>query len=93
MEFPAKQLLMLLDLVRGKKEWGPEVFDAAMEVLSYVYHNFINKAPVPIGEINDFDPESAIESLLNEEAKGISPTIWISLGIWILQKVIERMVK
>jgi hypothetical protein len=93
MEFPAQQLLILLELVRGKRDWGPEVFDAAMDVLKYAYHNFINKTPVPIVSLNDFDAESAIESLLNEEAKGISPTIWISLGIWILQKVIERMAK
>lgn len=93
MEFPAQQLLMLLELVRGKREWGPEVFDAAMEVLKYVYHTFINKSPVPVGDINDFDPEMALESILNEQAKGVTPAIWISLGIWILQKVIERMTK
>jgi hypothetical protein len=92
MEFPAKQLLVLLELVRGKRDWSPEVFDAAMEVLKYAYHTFINKEPVPIG-LEGFDAESAIESLLNEEAKGVSPSIWISLGIWILQKVIERMAK
>ena len=93
MDFPSKDLMHLLDMVRGNHVWDNDCFDSALNVIRYVYHQFISKGETVVGDI-DFNPEQAIESLLNtQEAKGFGTAIWLNLAFWLATKIIERMAK
>ena len=91
MDFPSKDLMHLLNMIRGKHNWDNDCFDAALNVIRYIYHQFISKGEHVVGDAN-FNPEEAIESLLaSEQAKGFGAAIWLNLGLWLITKLLDRM--
>jgi hypothetical protein len=96
MDFPYSQLALLLQVITGKASWDGAAFDAALEVIKFAYHNFIDNKPKIIGDesVSDFDAEATIKELIaSKDAKGVTPAIWISLALWLANKIIERMSK
>jgi hypothetical protein len=93
MEFPSKQLALILDCIRGKAEWNLDAFNAALDIVRYALNTFTSKDITPIGH-EDFDPETAVSTILGEhESKGVTPAIWLQLGFWLLTKILERYAK
>jgi hypothetical protein len=64
--FPASELGLLLEFVRGKVELNAEVFEAAISVLSYFGKMFLikNVATYTPDQSSDDDVAGAIENIL-----------------------------
>lgn len=97
MELPTQALLILLQVVRGKKDWDDEAFEACIDILRYAYHSFVKfKLAGDAPEMGDFNPEEAIASILKEEAqevKSLAPGVWISLALWVGKMLVEKWMK
>lgn len=96
MQFPSASLLVLLKFARGQMELTPEVFDAGIEVLKYIYSVVVSKLDVKTASAPDQDVDKLIEEVLEydkAEAKGFTPTVWITIGLWILEKVLTKVLK
>ena len=93
MEFPTKALLTLLKFVRNQGEINEEVFNAALEVLQYAYTIFVNK--VWGDEPSKVSIEEALETAIDEHqgAKSFTPSIWITIGIWVIEQIIKKVIK
>jgi hypothetical protein len=94
MEFPKRALIVLLKYARNPGELNEEVFDASIDVLKYVWHIVSSKmVGVDVAE-EQLDIETALETAINEEeAKGLTPGIWITIGLWVVEKIIQKFLK
>ncbi len=94
MSFPTKALTVLLQFARGKVEFGPDVVDAGIEVLKYVYYLVVEKLDVKSAS-EPLAIEDALEAAISEGegAVGITPSVWITIGLWVLEKVLTRILK
>ena len=94
MNFPKQSLLVLLQFARGSKQLDQEVFDAALEVLRYVWFIVTSKTASDNLPSEQLDAVSALETVLAEsEAKSFMPSVWITIGLWIAEKIIEKFLK
>lgn len=96
MQFPSASLLVLLKFARGQVELTPEVFDAGLEVLKYIYTVVASKLDVKTATAPDQDVDKLLEEVLEydkAEPKGFTPTIWVTIGLWILEKVLTKVLK
>jgi hypothetical protein len=96
MQFPSASLLVLLKFARGQTELTPEVFDAGLEVLKYIYSVVVSKLDVKTASAPNGNVTELLEEVLDyekSEAKGFSPTIWITIGLWVLEKVLTKVLK
>jgi hypothetical protein len=93
MSFPTKSLLVLLDFARGKVEFNSDVFDAAIEVLKYIYDEV--KVRVS-GAHPHMTAEKALEEILAKSAGEADPVqmgpgLWITIGVFILEVVLKKV--
>lgn len=95
MNLPKEALLVLLNYARKGGDLNQEVFDAALEVLKYVWHICTSVvSSVESHEAKDMDIVSALEEVLNEsEAKAFTPGIWITIGLWVVEKILKQVLK
>lgn len=96
MQFPSNSLFLLLKFARGQVELTPEVFDAGIEVLKYIYTIVVSKLDVKTAAAPDQDVALLLEDVLDankEEAKGFAPTVWITIGLWVLEKILTKVLK
>lgn len=94
MDFPTKSLLVLLKFVRNQGELTQDVFDAALEVLQYGYHIFVNH--VWGDEPSKMSIEEALESAIDEnteKAKSFTPSVWITIAAFIVEQIIKKVIK
>lgn len=95
MKFPAQSLLVLLQFAKGQIEFGKEVIEAGVEVLSYCWDMF-TKSSLYSETVDKRDIEECLVEALNEESqdlKSFNPAIWVTIGLWVLEKVIQRLSK
>lgn len=96
MDFPSSSLLLLLEVVRGKKSWDFEAFNACLEIIKYAYLQFEGHKTPLVGDTvsQNMTPEQMIESVLAEhEAVGAVGSILMSLALWAATKLIEKLIQ
>jgi hypothetical protein len=95
MYFPSESLLILLKFAKGDLKFTKEVIDAALEVLKYCWDLF-SKSPAYSETVVNEDIVEVLTRCLDEgnsEAKQFNPSLWITVGLWILEKVLTRVSK
>ena len=93
MYFPSESLLVLLKFAKGDLKFNKEIIDAALEVLKYCWDMF-SKTSVYSETVSTDNIEECLTAALDEgnsEAKQFSPAIWVTIGLWILEKVLTRV--
>lgn len=94
MFFPAQSLLVLLKFAKGDMPFDQSVVEAGLEVLKYAWDMFSQSSV--FAENRKTDIVDALTQALDEnnsEVKSFSPTIWVTIGLWILEKVLTRLSK
>ena len=97
MNFPKDALLVLLNYAKkGGGEITPEVFEAGLTVLKYVWH-LIHSKVVGSEEskaAEDIDIVEALEQVLDESgAKAFGPGLWLTIGLWVVEKILVHYFK
>jgi hypothetical protein len=95
MYFPSESLLVLLKFAKGDLKFTKEVIDAALEVLKYCWDMF-SKTATYSETVSTDNIEECLTAALDEgnsEAKQFTPAIWVTIGLWILEKVLTRVSK
>lgn len=99
MKFPSDALLVLLKYARGITPLSPEVLEAAVEVLTYAWEMFGSNTWVArnskSNNIVDCLEQALDEGKLGEDGAtphGFTPSIWMSIGFWILTKILKQIV-
>lgn len=95
MNFPTKALLVLLKFARKEIDFDTSVVEAGLEVLRYCWDIFTRSATyVESGSKEDI--EECLVQALDEgssEVSKFSPTIWVTIGLWVLEKVLNKLSK
>lgn len=94
MFFPSQSLLVLLKFAKGDMPFDQSVVEAGLEVLKYAWDMFSQSSV--FAENRKTDIVDALTQALDEnnsEVKSFSPTIWVTIGLWILEKVLTRLSK
>lgn len=94
MNFPSEALLVLLRFAKGDTPLSPAVVEAGLEVLKYAWSLVTKSGPMPLTSGPE-DVVDCIEQALAEhsEVKGFTPAIWVTIGLWVLEKVLTKLVK
>jgi hypothetical protein len=95
MNFPAQSLLVLLKFAKGDIKFDQSVIDAGLEVLRYAWDMFTQSSI-----FNESGSKENIEDLLvqaldegQSTVKTFNPAIWVTIGLWVLEKILARVSK
>jgi hypothetical protein len=94
MFFPAQSLLVLLKFAKGEMPFDQSVIEAGLEVLKYAWDMFSQTsvfAETKTTYIVDALTQALDEG--NSEVKSFTPAVWVTIGLWILEKVLTRLSK
>lgn len=93
MEFPSGALLVLLKFAKGDLTLNQDVINAGIEVLKYAW-SLISKGSIPYSSGPE-DVVDCLEQALAEhsEVKGFTPAIWVTIGLWVLEKILTKLAK
>jgi hypothetical protein len=94
MNFPSESLLVLLRFAKGETPLSPAVVEAGLEVLKYAWVLITQSGSMPFSSGPE-DVVDCIEQALSEhtEVKGFTPAIWVTIGLWVLEKVLQKLAK
>lgn len=93
MEFPSAALLVLLKFAKGDLTLNQDVINAGIEVLKYAW-SLVSRGSVPYTSGPE-DVVDCLEQALAEhsEVKGMTPAIWVTIGLWVLEKILTKLAK
>lgn len=95
MNFPAQSLLVLLKFAKGDIKFDQSVIDAGLEVLQYCWDMF-TKSSVFAEKASQDDIVDCLVQALDEgqsTVKTFTPAIWVTIGLWVLEKVLAKLSK
>lgn len=96
MNFPSEALLVLLKFAKGKIELNADVVDAGLEVLKYIYNLVMNKVTPVMQMDGDNDITQLLEQALDEHNSKLvqfTPGLWVTIGLWVLEVVLKKVLK
>jgi hypothetical protein len=95
MNFPAQSLLVLLKFAKGDIKFDQSVIDAGLEVLRYAWDMFSRSSV--FGETGSSDDivDCLVQALDEGQStvKTFNPAIWVTIGLWVLEKVLAKLSK
>jgi len=95
MQFPSQALLTLLKFARKEIEFNTSVVEAGLEVLKYCWDMFTKSSTYVESGSKDEIEECLIQALDegSSEVAKFAPAVWVTIGLWILEKVLAKLSK